>query len=224
MDARPTQRQKQRGIKRDADDTNLSDFQRFEKRLRALSISRESSGLNTANTTNSRPIPADGPRDGDNNNPNGRRSSPPCDDSMHVDDTPHRVYISNLEAELADSDSDSPSGLIFLPDIERHFSRLPPQVPSAASTTAPPATNNKQLVLYRPPESLAVWGQAGRAKADARRAASGEQEARQHDMSRRYHRLDASEEAETAHGYSTGYASERAPPAPPDDPDAMDLG
>ena len=48
----------------------------------------------------------------------------PDDDAMLVEDTPHRVYIHDLAAELNDieSDEDTP---IFLPDIEKHLSKIP---------------------------------------------------------------------------------------------------
>ena len=50
------------------------------------------------------------------------------DEHMQVDDRPDRVYIHDLDAELAsDSESDSEK-LIFLPDIEKRFSRIPQQV------------------------------------------------------------------------------------------------
>ncbi|KAG9188697.1 hypothetical protein G6011_07402 [Alternaria panax] len=71
---------------------------------------------------------------------------------MQVEDTPHRVYISDLSAELSDieSDEDNP---IFLSDIEKHLSRIPKHVLLGPE---PKPTDKNQLVLYNVPASLTV--------------------------------------------------------------------
>src|ERR1700710_2197839 len=73
---------------------------------------------------------------------------------MQVDDTKHKVYIYDLDAELSDSESDD-GKLVFLPDIEKHLreSRIPPSI--LANSEGQLAGNN-QLVLYNIPSSLTV--------------------------------------------------------------------
>lgn len=76
------------------------------------------------------------------------------DDAMHLDDTKHKVYIYDLDAELSDSESDD-GKLVFLPDIEKHLreSRIPPSV---LANSEGELAGNKQLVLYNVPSSLTV--------------------------------------------------------------------
>lgn len=80
------------------------------------------------------------------------------DDLMKLDNTAHKVYIYDLDAELSsESDSDSPSSnrLVFLPDIQKHLreSRIPPMVLANADGEL---AGNNQLVLYNIPSSLTV--------------------------------------------------------------------
>ncbi|KAI4101424.1 MAG: hypothetical protein LQ339_005073 [Xanthoria mediterranea] len=72
-------------------------------------------------------------------------------ESMQLDDTKDKVYIHNLDAELADleSDEDTP---IYLPDIEKKLAKIPRSVLMGRN---PPITNN-QMVLYNVPSSLSV--------------------------------------------------------------------
>lgn len=71
---------------------------------------------------------------------------------MQVEDTPDRVYIADLDAELSDieSDEDNP---IFLQDIEKHLSKIPRHLLVGPE---PKATKNNQLILYNVPSSLTV--------------------------------------------------------------------
>jgi anthranilate phosphoribosyltransferase len=71
---------------------------------------------------------------------------------MQVEDTPHRVYIADLAAELSDieSDSDTP---IYLSDIEKHLSKIPRHV---LLGPPPKPTEHNQVVLYNVPTSLTV--------------------------------------------------------------------
>ncbi|KAF2278102.1 uncharacterized protein EI97DRAFT_244878 [Westerdykella ornata] len=81
-----------------------------------------------------------------------RPPPPPAEDTMLVEDTPHRVYIWSLADELADLSSDEESP-IFLPDIEKHISKIPKYI------LQPPElkpTKDNQLVLYSVPSSLTV--------------------------------------------------------------------
>jgi hypothetical protein len=74
---------------------------------------------------------------------------------MQLDNTKHKVYIYDLDAELSDSESSDDGKLVFLPDIEKHLreSRIPPSV--LANSEGELAGNN-QLVLYNIPSSLTV--------------------------------------------------------------------
>jgi hypothetical protein len=74
---------------------------------------------------------------------------------MQLDNTKHKVYIYDLDAELSDSESSDDGKLVFLPDIEKHLreSRIPPSV--LANSEGELAGNN-QMVLYNIPSSLTV--------------------------------------------------------------------
>jgi len=71
---------------------------------------------------------------------------------MEVEDTPHRVYIHDLAAELSDIESDEENP-IFLSDIEKHLSKIPKHVLLGPE---PKATEHNQVVLYNVPSSLSV--------------------------------------------------------------------
>jgi hypothetical protein len=75
---------------------------------------------------------------------------------MHLDNTKHKVYIYDLDAELSDSDASDDGRLVFLPDIQRHLreTRIPPAV--LANSEGELAGMNKQLVLYNVPSSLSI--------------------------------------------------------------------
>lgn len=78
------------------------------------------------------------------------------DDAMRLDDTKHKVYIYDLDAELADGGESDASKLVFLPDIQKHLreTRIPPMV--FANADGELAGWNNQLVLYNIPSSLSV--------------------------------------------------------------------
>jgi hypothetical protein len=137
---------------------------------------------------------------------------------MQVDDTKHKVYIYNLDDELAsESDSDDKDKVIFLPDIEKHLrsSRIPSQILANPQDLA-----DKQLVLYSVPSSISVPEEQ-----DSVRKAILEARAR----------LREKQEAESEPPQSTvptlpaadGGAALGAPPGPfaqqDYDPDAMEL-
>ncbi|KAK5467642.1 hypothetical protein LTS15_000615 [Exophiala xenobiotica] len=81
---------------------------------------------------------------------------------MTVDETPHRVIITNLAHEIAQIEADEAAAAhtVFLPDIDKKVSAIPqrflqnhpPQNPS------PPLSlnTNTALVLYRDPTSITV--------------------------------------------------------------------
>lgn len=70
---------------------------------------------------------------------------------MQVDETRDRVYIRNLDDELADVESEEEK-LVFLPDIEKKLSRLPKSV---LLGECHPSTGT-EVVLYGVPASLSV--------------------------------------------------------------------
>lgn len=75
---------------------------------------------------------------------------------MPVDDTPHRIYISDLSAELAaiESDEDTP---VFLPDIEKHLAKIPRHILRARRDAEEEGRHeDNQVVLYNVPSSLSV--------------------------------------------------------------------
>jgi hypothetical protein len=87
--------------------------------------------------------------------PKVKTKSQERDDIMRLDDTAHKVYIYDLDAELSDSESSDDGKLMFLPDIEKHLreTRIPPSV--LANSEGELAGCN-QLVLYNIPTSLSI--------------------------------------------------------------------
>ena len=68
---------------------------------------------------------------------------------MHLDDTKDRVYIHDLDSELAEIESRE-NDIAFLPEIEKRLMAIPKPV----LTNHTPANN--ELILYRVPASLSV--------------------------------------------------------------------
>ena len=75
-------------------------------------------------------------------------------ESMQLDDTKDKIYIHNLDDELADIDSDEEK-LVFLPDIEKKLEMVGRVPKSVLLGEAHPSTGN-ELVLYSVPSSLSV--------------------------------------------------------------------
>lgn len=71
---------------------------------------------------------------------------------MHVEDTKNRVFIRDLDEELADVASDK-QRLVFLPDIEKKFIKIPQSVLTGEREATPMGS---ELVLYSVPASLSV--------------------------------------------------------------------
>ena len=90
-----------------------------------------------------------------------QRAQPPTklmqatSDFMNVDDTKHRVYIHDLDAELAglSEHDEEQERVMFLPDIERRLNSVPHSVLAREKTQAP---EQQQMVLYSVPRSLSV--------------------------------------------------------------------
>jgi len=73
---------------------------------------------------------------------------------MEVEDTKDKVYIYDLDKELAESESDDERP-IFIPDIERHLlARIPRHI--LIGDDAREAAKNMQMILYQAPTSLTV--------------------------------------------------------------------
>ena len=138
---------------------------------------------------------------------------------MQVDDTSDRVYIHNLDDELADIESDEEK-LIFLPDIEKRLSKIPKHVLMGRRDDD---NEGQELVLYNVPKSLTA-GEGHDAVRKAiietrhRAREKAMEEARQLERNCKYGQSSDIDPAETAHGYSTGYVQQLDDL----DPDAMD--
>ena len=72
-------------------------------------------------------------------------------DTMQLDDTKYKVYIHNLDEELADIASEEEQ-LVFLPDIDKKLNKIPKSV----LTGHVDHVKNRQMVLYSVPTSLSV--------------------------------------------------------------------
>ncbi|EXJ88358.1 hypothetical protein A1O1_05288 [Capronia coronata CBS 617.96] len=79
-------------------------------------------------------------------------------DFMPVDETPTRVIISNLDAEIAQIEADeaAAASAVFLPDIDKKVSAIPSRVLRHRAPAAPPENLSSALVLYREPTSITV--------------------------------------------------------------------
>ena len=75
---------------------------------------------------------------------------------MQLDDSKHKVYIYDIDAELSSSDESDEGRLLFLPNIEKHLreSRIPPSV--LANKDGELAGTNMEMVLYNVPSSLTI--------------------------------------------------------------------
>lgn len=73
---------------------------------------------------------------------------------MQLDDTKDKVYIHNLDDELADIESEEEK-LVFLPDIEKKLGMMGKIPKSVLLGEGYPSPSN-EMVLYRVPSSLSV--------------------------------------------------------------------
>ncbi|KAM4058433.1 hypothetical protein HRG_006598 [Hirsutella rhossiliensis] len=136
------------------------DNERLSKRLSLLNLEQNGSKLY---------VPVESPTLALGDSSTATRQQPPppppppycsddLDDTMQLDDSKHKVYIYNIDDELASSsssDGDADDGrLVFLPDIEQHLreNRIPPHV--LANSDGELA--GMQMVLYSDPRSLTV--------------------------------------------------------------------
>lgn len=163
---------------------------------------------------------------------------------MQLDDSKHKVYIYDLDAELSDSGESDDGKLVFLPDIKKHLrdSRIPPSVLLNAEGEL---AGNNQLVLYNIPSSLTIpedQDSVRKAIIETRARARAKQEQKRNDDTRddkpTASSVNGLDSRDWYYGMGSGnppaiVASERMEkePAAPveqeaiaDDPDAMDLG
>jgi hypothetical protein len=70
---------------------------------------------------------------------------------MNVDETKDRVYIHDLEAEIADMEQDEEK-LVFIPDIEKRMMKIPKSVLLGKHGD----NTSNEVVLYGVPESLTI--------------------------------------------------------------------
>ncbi|KAL9130508.1 MAG: hypothetical protein Q9217_001328 [Psora testacea] len=124
------------GRKRRAED-DLRNEQRLAKRFDLLNIDRNGKLYVPVTAPPSTPPAA---------------SHSPASDSMLVDDTKDRIYIHNLDQEIAQIE-DEEEKPVFLPDIEKKLGKIPE---SLLKGDVHPSAQGKQMVVYSVPESLSV--------------------------------------------------------------------
>lgn len=152
------------GTKRKPDDT-LDNEQRLTKRFDLLNLDQRNGVKNHKLyiPVSAEPLfPTSAPAPSDSNAaiapspPQFSRLRKPIDEWMEIEDSPHRVYIHDLDAELDEvasqaSNEDAP---IFLPDIDKHLSKLPKYTLFDQATRN--EALNQQLILYSVPQSLSI--------------------------------------------------------------------
>ena len=140
---------------------------------------------------------------------------------MQVDDTRDRVYIHDLDKELEDIESeDGKERLIFLPDIEKHFSKLPQHMLAGSGQDA-----SRELVLYSVPKSLSVdegHDSVRKAIIESRQRAREKaiEDARYTEVHGSHNGNTVSDSVGSTSEYSPAYVEEQQEY----DPDAMDIG
>lgn len=72
---------------------------------------------------------------------------------MEVEDSKDKVYIHDLDKELADVESDDEHP-IFIPDIDKHLNKFPRRLLEGRDPHS--AIQDKQLVLYNVPSSISL--------------------------------------------------------------------
>ncbi|KAI1115694.1 hypothetical protein F5Y14DRAFT_460198 [Nemania sp. NC0429] len=105
------------------------------------------------------------------NNPiqSSSSSAATLDDAMQLDNTKHKVYIYDLDAELSSADENSETESIpgspnsgrgritFMSDMKKHLRQIPPAVfANSRGELAGHNINDMQMVLYSEPSSLTV--------------------------------------------------------------------
>ncbi|KAI9728000.1 MAG: hypothetical protein M1828_005405 [Chrysothrix sp. TS-e1954] len=193
------------GVKRRAEDNDST--QRLTKRFHLLNIDRNGTPFVPSSTHPT------------------LFTSPPrqLSDSeyMQVDDTKDRIYIHNLDEELAEvsRDNSSEDRLVFLPDIEQHLSGFSKKLLAGEYNQD---SQGSELVVYSVPSSLSVPEEEdsvrkaiieSRARARERQDEQtvGSRDAMLHDTGQ-------NEDTELSVGPTNGFDYHDS------DPDAMDIG
>ncbi|KAI1618290.1 hypothetical protein EDD36DRAFT_459941 [Exophiala viscosa] len=105
----------------------------------------------------------------------------PDSEFMTVDDTPHRVIINDLDAEIAriEADEAAAASTVFLPDVDKKVSSIPQKLLQNRQAASTPESTNTALVLYRDPASISIpeEGDAVRLAIIAARARAREKQA-----------------------------------------------
>ncbi len=138
------------------------------------------------------------------------------DDLMPLDDTKDKVYIYDLESEIAQIEAEEPKTL-FLPDIDRKISAIPQQVLQSQTSSA-----NTQMVLYQVPSLISVPEEQDHVRKAiiATRARAREKQAREAEEAQR-----KDEEHVNDEDHMNVMVTDRVEEQPEDyNPDAMDLG
>lgn len=145
--------------------------------------------------------------------PNGSST----DDHMYLDDTKDKVYIHDLESEIAQIEAEEPRG-IFLPDIDRKISAIPQQLLQIQADTA-----NTQMVLYQVPSSISVPEEQDHVRKAiiAARARAREEQARKATENEKKEAVRFHNKKQLVDGFVPDRIGEGQAE---DDPDAMDLG
>lgn len=133
---------------------------------------------------------------------------------MYLDDTKDKVYIHDLESEIAQIEAEEPKS-IFLPDIEKKISALPQRLLQNQTNNT-----NTQMVLYRVPSSISVPEEQDHVRKAiiASRRRAREKRMREAEENRE---VDANAVGSAKH--VNGIVPDQME-ADPYDPDAMELG
>ncbi|KAK8008923.1 hypothetical protein PG991_011474 [Apiospora marii] len=129
------------------------DNERLSKRLSLLNLADVVAPLVERNGREKLYVPVESPHLRPTE-PNSLKQIPESDE-MELDNSKHKVYIYDLDAELSDSGESDDGKLVFLPDIQKHLrqqSRIPPSI--LANKDGELA--GMQMVLYSEPSSLTV--------------------------------------------------------------------
>jgi len=197
-------------VKRRAQD-DLEGEQRLAKRFDLLNLDHDGKRYipiqsRSSNSTSSQPL---------------HNAAVDSNDYMQVEDTKDKVYIFDLNEELAEVESgeDTP---VFIPDIEKHLMKLPKSVLIGDDIKA---AANKQMILYRPPPSFTVptdKDSVRKAIIETRRRAQGKQASQ---ISDSLNGFVSSRSHGVLQTQLDGPIKESAPPVVVDDDlDAMDIG
>lgn len=207
------------GVKRRGD-TSIDSEQRLSKRFDLLNLQHNGKlWVPTRAAKQSIPPPAKRP----SSDPPARSPHLVDNDSMQVDDTRDRVYIHNLDEELAGLDTDSEEErLVFLPDIERKLAKIPKHVLTGGDP--PTQLHGNEMVLYSVPTSLSVPVEKDSVrKAIIESRARAREDQQNHGLSRdallHDNEIHEPTTMEDSASRSTSMAMESE-----EDPDAMDIG